>query len=394
MKDRQPTRPGRVKLTRAGGTVEYVTIERADEPTEAGTPLNKGTFLQDDTAALYGKGTNAVPDDIFREIKTDLAEVQEKAENDLAQARVEIESDLAQARVEIESDITNTELFSFLGSVSNRVVETITTSQTWKAPSNMVGNAVLAVALGGAGGDGGAGGKGGGTNGGNGGLGGKGGSGNISVKFLKIDPNANYSCIIGAAGTNGTDGTNGASTSSTGGTGGNGTTGGATSFGELFTAPGGTGGSGGAGGKGSSTYAGGAGGKGGNGGAYGGGGGGGNGGIGGGSGGAGGNGGTYGKNGGSGSSSSGSAGSGGSGGSGKTFQGPIMFAPAIPSELTEYLSTGKAGATNLGGGGGGYGGEAVSTYGGGFGPIQKLLGEPNFGASGKLVLIYPVEVGN
>ncbi len=42
--DRVPTRPGRVKITHSNGTVEYVTIERADEPTQAGTPLNKVLF--------------------------------------------------------------------------------------------------------------------------------------------------------------------------------------------------------------------------------------------------------------------------------------------------------------------------------------------------------------
>ena len=42
--DRVSTYPGRVKLTRADGTIEYVTWERADEPTVAGTPINKALF--------------------------------------------------------------------------------------------------------------------------------------------------------------------------------------------------------------------------------------------------------------------------------------------------------------------------------------------------------------
>ena len=43
--DRVPTYPGRVKITKEnGGTVEYVTWERADEPTEEGTPINKALF--------------------------------------------------------------------------------------------------------------------------------------------------------------------------------------------------------------------------------------------------------------------------------------------------------------------------------------------------------------
>ena len=42
--DRVPTKPGRVKLTKEDGSIEYVTTERADEPTEPGTPLNKALF--------------------------------------------------------------------------------------------------------------------------------------------------------------------------------------------------------------------------------------------------------------------------------------------------------------------------------------------------------------
>lgn len=42
--DRKSTYPNRYKITKADGTSEYVTIERADEPTVAGTPLNAETF--------------------------------------------------------------------------------------------------------------------------------------------------------------------------------------------------------------------------------------------------------------------------------------------------------------------------------------------------------------
>ena len=54
--DRVSTYPGRVKLTRADGTVEYVTWERADEPTVAGTPINKALF--DSIAADIGLAAN------------------------------------------------------------------------------------------------------------------------------------------------------------------------------------------------------------------------------------------------------------------------------------------------------------------------------------------------
>lgn len=44
VKDRVSTYPGRVKLTRANGSSEYVTLERADAPTQEGTPINKALF--------------------------------------------------------------------------------------------------------------------------------------------------------------------------------------------------------------------------------------------------------------------------------------------------------------------------------------------------------------
>lgn len=38
--DRVPTYANRYKITRSDGTTEYVTLERADEPSVEGTPLN------------------------------------------------------------------------------------------------------------------------------------------------------------------------------------------------------------------------------------------------------------------------------------------------------------------------------------------------------------------
>lgn len=45
VKDRVPTKPNRIKLTNAStGAIEYYIWERADEPTEDGTPINKELF--------------------------------------------------------------------------------------------------------------------------------------------------------------------------------------------------------------------------------------------------------------------------------------------------------------------------------------------------------------
>lgn len=70
MKDRVPRYPGRVKMTPVAGQANTFDMVRADDPTQEGTPLNKTTLLKDATAALFGLGANAVPDDAFVAIKT------------------------------------------------------------------------------------------------------------------------------------------------------------------------------------------------------------------------------------------------------------------------------------------------------------------------------------
>ena len=42
--DRIPTKPNRKKITPENGSAYYATVEYADEPTEAGTPINKATL--------------------------------------------------------------------------------------------------------------------------------------------------------------------------------------------------------------------------------------------------------------------------------------------------------------------------------------------------------------
>lgn len=65
MQDRIPLYPGRVTMTPVSGQANTYDMVRADDPTQAGTPLNKATLLKDATAALYGLGTGAVPDDVL-----------------------------------------------------------------------------------------------------------------------------------------------------------------------------------------------------------------------------------------------------------------------------------------------------------------------------------------
>lgn len=66
MKDRIPTYPGRVKLVPVAGQANVYDMVRADEPVEAGTPLNKATLLTDQTATKLGLDLEtATPDKAF-----------------------------------------------------------------------------------------------------------------------------------------------------------------------------------------------------------------------------------------------------------------------------------------------------------------------------------------
>ena len=65
MLDRVPLYPGRVKLIPVAGQENTYDMTRADQATQQGTPINKATFLKDDTAALFGLEITAVPDDVL-----------------------------------------------------------------------------------------------------------------------------------------------------------------------------------------------------------------------------------------------------------------------------------------------------------------------------------------
>lgn len=68
MQDREPIYPGRVIMTQVFGQANTYDMERADKPLQQGTPLNKATLLKDATAALFGLGASAVPDDVLAEL--------------------------------------------------------------------------------------------------------------------------------------------------------------------------------------------------------------------------------------------------------------------------------------------------------------------------------------
>lgn len=66
MTDRTPTYPGRVRLVPVAGQENVFDLVRADAPTEAGTPLNKATLLNDAAASLLKlTGNGATPSKAF-----------------------------------------------------------------------------------------------------------------------------------------------------------------------------------------------------------------------------------------------------------------------------------------------------------------------------------------
>lgn len=70
MRDRIPLYPGRVTLTPVAGQENTYDMKRADQPTQEGTPLNKGTLLSDETASKFFEslvGTETV-DQVLRKL--------------------------------------------------------------------------------------------------------------------------------------------------------------------------------------------------------------------------------------------------------------------------------------------------------------------------------------
>jgi hypothetical protein len=62
MQDRIANHPNRWVLTPVTGQTNTYDFTRADDPTVTGTPLNKATFLTDDTASAIAALTGTTPD--------------------------------------------------------------------------------------------------------------------------------------------------------------------------------------------------------------------------------------------------------------------------------------------------------------------------------------------
>ena len=72
--DRRPTYPNRYKVTMEDGSVQYITLERADEPTVEGTPINAENLNALEQTASEAKA-------LAETAKTDVGSVLDKANN-------------------------------------------------------------------------------------------------------------------------------------------------------------------------------------------------------------------------------------------------------------------------------------------------------------------------
>lgn len=73
MRNRQPTQPGRVKITPENGDSYFAVVEMADEPTEFGTPPTKENLLSDDAEiSLFGSPADRTVSEAFLGISAKL----------------------------------------------------------------------------------------------------------------------------------------------------------------------------------------------------------------------------------------------------------------------------------------------------------------------------------
>jgi hypothetical protein len=71
MKDRISANPGRVKMTKSDGTSEYVTLERADNPSVTGTALSKANLLTDAVSkAIMGDSSDYTINEVLNKLNT------------------------------------------------------------------------------------------------------------------------------------------------------------------------------------------------------------------------------------------------------------------------------------------------------------------------------------
>lgn len=187
MKDRVPTYPGRVKLTPVEGQENTYDMTRADQPTQAGTPLNKATLLKDETAEKFGfdPADDPTVDDALSKSIENLDVLEEKVNDTVA------------------------ELASVKGGLTKKEIQRFTSSGSFTVPDGVAEIDVYLV-----------GGGGGGGKSGNYSAGGGGGGGYCKLATFAVVQGTTYAVTIGAGGAESYAG-------------------GRSSFGDLLTADGG-----------------------------------------------------------------------------------------------------------------------------------------------------------
>ena len=70
MKDRIPKYPGIVQIILVDERTGTYLLKRADEPIQEGTPINKDTLLDDNTASALGLGEDGTPNQAIYLLQT------------------------------------------------------------------------------------------------------------------------------------------------------------------------------------------------------------------------------------------------------------------------------------------------------------------------------------
>ena len=224
MKDRVPTKPKRIQLVPSADGDDLFLLDRADEPTQVGTPLNKTTLLKDATAAALGVTTEEkTVDDAFQAIRANFSKVTSGTADPSGTANpgdIYMQNSSANGRLVWIYEASGWVLLARAKLVQK--TEIITETSYWTIPDDVKGDVLVRVFGGGAGGS---------TNS-NTPTGG--GGGEMATYTGALTPGTRYRVTIGKGGAAGSAG-------------------GTSSFGSLVSAAGGSGVNGGTGGGGAAT---------------------------------------------------------------------------------------------------------------------------------------------
>jgi hypothetical protein len=81
MKDRIPRYAGRIRLIPVESQENIYDMERADDPLQVGTPLNKSTLLSDETVEELGLSEDATPNEAIKFLNSKRKEFEEEMQD-------------------------------------------------------------------------------------------------------------------------------------------------------------------------------------------------------------------------------------------------------------------------------------------------------------------------